>query len=74
MYVNSNNVTNFDSFGVKYIPKEIKKFICNKNIKTNIYEMQANDSIMRGYLCIGFINFLLKGKSLLNYTNLFSPN
>ena len=74
MYVNSNNVTNFDSFGVEYIPKEIKKFICNKNIKANIYEMQANDSIMRGYFCIGFINFLLKGKSLLNYTNLFSPN
>ena len=28
---------------------------------------------MRGYFCIGFIGFMLKGKSLLDYTNLFSP-
>ena len=35
--VNNNNVTYFDSFGVEYIPKEIKKFINNKNMKTNIF-------------------------------------
>ena len=29
---------------------------------------------MFGYFCIGFIDFTLKGKSLLDYTNLFSPN
>ena len=29
---------------------------------------------MRGYVCIGFIDFMCKGKSLLEYTNLFSPN
>ena len=29
---------------------------------------------MYGYLCIGFIDSMLKGKSLLDYTNLFSPN
>ena len=40
----------------------------------NIYRMQEYDSIMCGYCCIGFINFLLEGKSLLDYTNLFSPN
>ena len=55
------------------IPKEIKKFIRNKNI-TNIYRIQASDSIMCRYFCIGFIDFMLKGKSLLEYTNLFSPN
>ena len=53
-YMNGDNVTHFDSFGVAHIPKEIKKFIGNKNIKTNIYRIQANDSIMCGYLCIGF--------------------
>ena len=74
MYVNDNNVTYFDSFGVEHIPKEIKKFIGNKNIITNIYGIQAYDSIMCGYFCIGFIDFMLKGKSLLEYTNLFSPN
>ena len=29
---------------------------------------------MCGYFCIGLIDFMLKGKSLLDYTNLFSPN
>ena len=36
--------------------------------------MQVSDSKMCGYFCIGFINFVLNGKSLLNYTNLFTPN
>ena len=71
---NSNNVTYFDSFRVEHIPKEIKKFINNKNIKTNIFRMQAYNSIMCIYSCIGFINFMLKGKTLTEYTNLFSPN
>ena len=70
---NSNNVTYFDSFGVEHIPKEIKKFIKNKNIKTNVFRIQAYDSIMCGYFCIGFINYMLKGKPLTEYTNLFSP-
>ena len=52
---NSNNVTQFDSFGVEHIPKEIKTFINNKNIKTNIFRIQAYDPIMCGYFCIGFI-------------------
>ena len=64
----------FDSFGVEHIPKEIKKFIGNKYIKANIFRLQAYDSIMCGYFCIEFINYLLKGKTLLEYTNLFSPN
>ena len=74
MYVNDNIVTYFDSFRVEHIPKEIKKFIGNKNIITNIYRIQIYDSIMCGYFCIGFIDFMLKGKSLLEYTNLFSSN
>ena len=60
------------NFGVKNIPKEIKKFIQNKNI-TNIYRIQAYDSIICEYLCIGFIDFMLKGKRLLENTNSFSP-
>ena len=77
-----NNVAYFDSFGVEHIPKEIK--ICinrpsssdsqNKNIKTNIIKIEAYDSIMCGHFCIGFINFVFKGKTLTEYTNLFSPN
>ena len=64
----------FDSFGIEYIPNEINKFFGNKNIKNNIFRLQAYDSIMCGYYCIEFINYMLKGKTLLDYTNLFSPN
>ena len=74
MHVNDDNVTYFDSFGVEHIAKEIIKIIGNKNVITNIYRIQAYDSIMCGYFCIGFIDFILKGKSLLEYTNLFSSN
>ena len=59
----------FDSFGLENIAKEVRKFIGNKNGKTNIYRRQAHDSIMCGYFCIGFIDFMLKGKSSLEYTN-----
>ena len=74
MYVKNSNVTYFDSFGVEHIPKEIKTFISNRNIKRNIFRIQAFDSIMCRYFCIGFINFMLAGKNLTEYTNLFSPN
>ena len=70
--MNNDNVTYFDSFGVEHIPKEIKTFINNKNIKTNIFRIQANDSVMCRYFCIGFINFMFKGKTLTEFTNLFS--
>ena len=84
LYVNNKTIIYFDSFGVEHIPKEIIKFIGNeqnssakarnKNIITNIYRIQAYDSIMCGYFCIGFINFMFNGNSLTDYTNLSSPN
>ena len=74
LYVSNNDVAYFDSFGVEHIPKEIKTFISNKNIKTNIFKIQAYDSIMWGYFHIGFINFIAAGKTLTDFTNLFSPN
>ena len=79
LYVNGNNrrvsydAKYFDHFGVEHIPKEIKKFIRNKNIITNIYKIQAYNLIMCGLFCIGFIDFMFKGQSLLDYTNSFSP-
>ena len=72
--VNNKTVTYFDSFGVEHIPKEIMKFIARKKIIVNIYRIQAYDSIMCGYFCIGFIDFMFNGKSLKDYTDLFSPN
>ena len=73
LYVKNNNVTYFGSFKVEHIPKEIKKIIGNKNIITNIYRIQSCSSIMCGYFCIGFLDFMPEGKSLLDHTNLFSP-
>ena len=69
-----NNVTYFDSFGVKHISKEIEIFSDKSIVVTNIFRIQAYDSVMRGYLCIGLIDFMLKGKKLTDLTNLFSPN
>ena len=63
----------FDGFGVEHTPKEIKKLIGNKNIKANIFRVNENDSVMCWYFCIGFIYFMLAGKKLTDYTNLFSP-
>ena len=73
LYVKNNDITYFDSFGVEHIPKEIKAFIKKRNITTNIFRIQTYDSIMCGYFCIGLIDFMFKGKSLTEYTNLFSP-
>ena len=72
LYVKNNDITYLDRFGVEHIPKEIIKCISrpsqNKNIKTNIFRIQAYDSIMCGYFCIGFIDFMFKGKSLTDYS------
>ena len=74
LYVKNKKVVYFDSFGVEHVPKEIIKFIKNKDIIANIFRLQACDSIMCGYYCIEFINYMLKRKTLLDYTNLFSPD
>ena len=74
MYTLSNNVTYFDSFDVEHISKEIKNFINKSIVVTNIFGIQAYDSVMCGYFCIGFVDFMLKGKILTDFANLFSPN
>ena len=73
MYVKNNDITYFESLGVEHIPKEIIKLIGSKNVIANIFRIQAYDSIMCGNFCIGFIDFMLAGKKLTDYTNLFSP-
>ena len=73
LYALDNDITYFDSFGVEHVSKEIKKIIRDKNIKINILRIQANNSITCGYFCIGFTDFILEGKALIDYTYLFSP-
>ena len=74
MYALNNNVTYFDSFGVEHIPKEIKIFIDKSIVVANIFRIQAYDSVMCGYFCMGFIGIMLKGMTLTDFTNLFSLN
>ena len=78
LFCKKNQIVYFNSFGVEYIPEEIKKFgekfPRNKNVKANIFRLQENNSVMCGYFCIGVIDFMLTGKKLTDYTNLFSPH
>ena len=75
MYVQNNNVTYFDFFGLEHIPKEIKEFIGRSlSITTKIFRMQAYDSIKCVYFCIGFIDFIIAGKKLTDYAKFFSPD
>ena len=63
----------FDSFGVEHFPEEMKEFIWNKDITANIFWVQADNSIICGYFCIGFIDFMLAGKKMTDFSNMFSP-
>ena len=75
LYVHNNYLAHFDFFGVEHIPKEIKAFIDRSlSIAANIFRIQSYDSIMCGYFCIGFIDFMLAGKTLTEITNIFSSN
>ena len=73
LFCNRSEITYDNSFGVEYIPEEIKEFVRNKNIKANIFRVQANNSIMCGYFCIGFIDFILPGKKMTDFTNMLFP-
>ena len=72
--VNNKTVTYFHSFGIEHIPQKIRVFIADKDIIASIYRIQSYDSIMCGYYCIGFTDYMLKGNSLTDFTNFFSPN
>ena len=71
LHVNNNDVTYFDSFGLEHVPKDIKAFIGHSlSITTNIFRIQASDSVMCGYLCISFTDFMLKRKIFFHQINL----
>ena len=73
MYCKNIEIICFDSFGVEHVPKEIEKLIEHENIKTNIFRVQSNNSLICGYFWIGFIDFIFVGKNLIDFTSLFSP-
>ena len=73
LFCNRSEIAYFYSFGVEHVPEEIKEFVGNKNIIANIFRVQANNSVMCGYFCIGSIDFMLAGKKLTDFASLFSP-
>ena len=74
LFCNRNKIFYFNSFGLEHVPEEINEFIGKKNITPNIFLVQANKSLMCGYFCIGFIDFMLAVKNLIDFTTFFSPH
>ena len=73
LFCNRSEIVYFGSFGIEHVPEEINEFVRNKNIIANIFRVQANNSIMCEYFCIGFIDFMLAGKKLTDFMSMFSP-
>ena len=73
LFCRKTEIAYCDGFSVEHVTEEIRGFIGNKNIKSNIFRVQARNSIMCGFFCIGFINFMLASKKLTYFTNLLSP-
>ena len=46
----------------------------DESITHSIFRVQDNESVMCKFYCIAFIKYMVAGKTLLDYTNLFSPN
>ena len=69
LFIDKNTAVYLDSFGIEVLNK-----IRDKSITHNIFKIQDNDFIMCGFYCNAFIEHMLSGKTLLDYTNLFSQN
>ena len=74
LFVDRNTAVYFDSFGIEYILQKLLNKIRDKSVTHNIFRIQDNDTVMCGFYCIAFIEYMLAGRSLLYYSSLFSPN
>ena len=74
LFIDRNTAVYFDSFGIEYIRHEVSKKVKDKSFTHNVFRMQDNESNMYGFYCIAFIEYMLAGKTLLDYTSLISPN
>ena len=71
LFIEKNAGVYFDSFRIEYITQEV---IEDESITHNVFRIQSDDSFMCGFYCITFIEYMIAGKTLLDfYTNLFSP-
>ena len=73
LHINASKATYFDSFGIEHIPQEVLEFVGGRHIDSNIFRVQSKKSVLCGYFCIKFLEFMFVGKSLTDYTKLFSP-
>ena len=71
LFIDRNTVVYFNSFGIEHIPQQVLHKIKDKSITHNIFRMQDSDSIIYGSYWIAFIEYMLAGKTLLDYSNLF---
>ena len=74
IFIDNGTATYFDSFGIEHIPMEIMEFLVGKNILSNIYRVQAYDSVLCGYFCIKFLEHMFRGGTLAGFTSMFSVN
>ena len=73
IHIKGPKATYFDSFGIEHIPNEVLRFLRKKDIDSNIFRVQSKKSVLCGYFCIKFLEYMFSGKTLTEYTNLFSP-
>ena len=73
MDINKNTAFDFDPFAIEDIPKEVLNKIRDKSILNDIFRMQNRDSIICGFYCTTFIEYMLAETTFLHYTNLFTP-
>ena len=73
IFINDDRATYFDSFGVEHLPKEVVKFLRGKDLNVNIFRLQPAQSVLCGYYCLKFLDFMFDGKSLTDFTSMFSP-
>ena len=62
LFINRNTAVYFDSFGIEYIPQEVLNKFKDKSIMHNILRIQDDDSIVCGFCCIAFIEYMIAGK------------
>ena len=72
LFTDRNAAVYFDDFGIEYIPEKVLNKVKDKSITHNIFRIQDNESIMCEFYWITFTEYMLAGKTLLEYTNLFS--
>ena len=68
-----STATYFDYLGIEYIRLELLKNIKGNSITQSTFRIQDFDSIILAFYCIAFVEYMIAGKALKDYTSLFFP-